>query len=197
MKRFAHITIAILALLPIAAGFIGDTIGPGVLHPANLNPQRFAQTDEMLARTAAGKTDFVVRANDGVELRGWKIMPPAANGDWVLLFHGVSDNRTGDLGHAEFLLRRSYSVVMMDSRAHGESGGVMATYGWKERYDTVAISNALYAGENVRHLYTLGVSMVPRSHCSQPPSNRVLQLSQLKIRSQIFAKSVTTMPVLT
>ena len=77
----------------------------------------------------------------------------------MFLFHGVSDNRTGDLGHAEFLLRRGYGVVMMDSRAHGQSGGDMATYGWKERYDTVAITDALYATEKVRHLYAHGVSM--------------------------------------
>jgi hypothetical protein len=76
-----------------------------------------------------------------------------------LLFHGVSDNRTGVLGHAELLLRHGYNVVMMDSRAHGESGGAMATYGWKERYDTVAITNELYFSENVRHLGALGVSM--------------------------------------
>jgi len=68
-------------------------------------------------------------------------------GDWILLFHGVSDNRTGVLGPAELLLRHGYNVVMMDSRAHGESGGDMATYGWKERYDTVAITNALYSTE--------------------------------------------------
>jgi fermentation-respiration switch protein FrsA (DUF1100 family) len=48
---------------------------------------------------------------------------------------------------------------MMDSRAHGESGGGMATYGWKERYDTVAITNALYSTESVQHLGALGVSM--------------------------------------
>jgi fermentation-respiration switch protein FrsA (DUF1100 family) len=35
----------------------------------------------------------------------------------------------------------------------------MVTYGWKERYDTVAITNALYATESVRHLFALGVSM--------------------------------------
>jgi uncharacterized protein len=92
-------------------------------------------------------------------LRGWKIRPPLPIGDWVLLFHGVSDNRTGVLGHAEFLLRRGYSVVMMDSRAHGESGGDMATYGWKERHDTVAVVDTLYSTEKVTHLYALGVSM--------------------------------------
>lgn len=159
MKRPAYIAIIILALLPIAAGIVGHDIGPGILHPANLNPQRETETNQMLARTNAHKTDFTVHANDNTELRGWKIAPPSPNDDWVLLFHGVSDNRTGVLGHSEFLLRHNYSVVMMDSRAHGQSGAAMATYGWKERYDTVAFTDALYKTENVRHLYALGVSM--------------------------------------
>ena len=162
MRRLASIVIAMiaaLALLSAVSGFIGYAIGSGVLHPANLNPERLEEAEQNFKRTSLKKSDFTVRANDGVELRGWKVVPPAANGDWVLLFHGVSDNRTGDLGHAEFLLRHGYSVVMMDSRAHGKSGGDMATYGWKERYDTVAITNALYATEKVRHLYAHGVSM--------------------------------------
>jgi hypothetical protein len=125
----------------------------------NLNPPRQTQTTQMIERTGALKEDFNVRAPDGVQLRGWKIRPTSPNSDWVLLMHGVSDNRTGVLGPAEFLLRHGFSVVMMDSRAHGVSGGTMATYGWKERYDTVAINNALYSTEKVRHLYALGVSM--------------------------------------
>jgi fermentation-respiration switch protein FrsA (DUF1100 family) len=138
---------------------VGQAIGSGVLHPANLNPNRSAQTEAMLLRTGATKEDFSVRAADGIELRGWKVRAPAPSGNWVLLFHGVSDNRTGVLGHAELLLHHGYNVVMMDARAHGESGGTMATYGWKERYDTVAITDALYSGEKVRHLGALGVSM--------------------------------------
>ena len=35
----------------------------------------------------------------------------------------------------------------------------MAIYGWKERYDTVAIADALYASGNVRHIGTPRVSM--------------------------------------
>jgi len=162
MRRLAFIAIIVvvaLVLLSAASGFIGYSIGAGVLHPANLNSQRLEEAEQVFERTSLKKSDFIVRAIDGVELRGWKVVPPAANGDWVLLFHGVSDNRTGDLGHAEFLLRRGYSLVMMDSRAHGKSGGDMATYGWKERYDTVAITDALYTTEKVRHLYVHGVSM--------------------------------------
>jgi uncharacterized protein len=47
----------------------------------------------------------------------------------------------------------------MDSRAHGKSGGAMATYGWLERHDTVCIIDALTATESVRHVGVLGVSM--------------------------------------
>ncbi len=159
MRRLVYIALVILVLLPLAAGFIGNAIGPRILHPANLNPQRSQETEQMLTRTKATKEDFTVRAPDGIELHGWKIRPPAPDEDWVLLFHGVSDNRTGTLGHAEFLLRHGYSVVMMDSRAHGESGGDMVTYGWKERHDVVAVTDALYTTGNVRHLYALGVSL--------------------------------------
>jgi alpha-beta hydrolase superfamily lysophospholipase len=159
MCRIAYVVMTLVALAPIVAGIVGHTIGAGVLHPMRLNPERLEQTAQMLARTGATKEDFSVRISDGVELRGWKVHASAPNGDWVLLFHGVSDNRTGTLGHAEFLLRHGYNVVMMDSRAHGTSGGEMATYGWKERNDTVAVVNGLYSTEQVRHLYALGVSM--------------------------------------
>jgi alpha-beta hydrolase superfamily lysophospholipase len=157
--RFAYAVLGLLVLAPIASAFVGRALGPGLLHPMNLNPERIEQTEEMLTRTGARKEDFSVRAADGVDLRGWKIRAQTPNGNWVLLFHGVSDNRTGVLGPAELLLRNGYSVAMMDSRAHGESGGTMATYGWKERYDTVSIANGLYATESVRHLGALGVSM--------------------------------------
>jgi uncharacterized protein len=159
MRKLLTVGLSIMIASPLLAGAFGAAIGQGVLHPQNLNPMRLQETAAMLQRTGATREDFQVRASDGALLRGWKIKPARPTGDWVLLYHGVSDNRTGTLGYAEFLLRHGYSVVMMDSRAHGESGGAMCTYGWKERYDTVAVVNTLYATEHVKHLYALGVSM--------------------------------------
>src|SRR6201987_3923887 len=158
-RPFIFLGLASLAISPLLAAFVGSSIGSGILHPMRLNGMRLEETQRMLARTGAGKEDFSVRAQDGTTLKGWKVRPVAANGDWVLLYHGVSDNRTGVLGHAEFLLRHGYSIVMMDSRDHGESGGDICTYGWEERQDSVAVTDALYASEKVRHLYALGVSM--------------------------------------
>jgi uncharacterized protein len=158
-RLIPSIFLVLILLAPGVAAVVGELIGPGILHPMNLNPQRLEQTAQMLERAGAAQEDFDVCAPDGVELRGWKVRPIVPNGDWVLLFHGVSDHRSGVLGHAQLLLRRGYSVVMMDSRAHGTSGGNMATYGWKERYDTVSVTNALCASEKVRHLFALGESM--------------------------------------
>lgn len=165
LKRVMRIlfttAIALLAIAPILSYYAGKMIGPGILHPWRLpiSAARSELVDEIFKRTGAAKEDFIIRAKDGVELRGWKVRPPSATGDWVLLFHGIGDNRTGLIGHAEFLLRHGCSLVMMDLRAQGESGGEMATYGWKERWDTVAITDSLYSSEKVRHLFALGVSL--------------------------------------
>lgn len=159
LLRSVSWTAGLLALASAGSALVGFAIGPSLLHPVNLNAFRMRQTQEMLARTGAAKRAFVVRAPDGAELRGWKVVPPDPNGDWVLLLHGIADNRTGVLGPAQFLLRHGYSVVMMDSRAQGRSGGDMVTYGWKEKYDTVAIVKALESTEHVRHLGALGISL--------------------------------------
>ena len=159
MRRAAYIAFFFLLFIPAVAGLVGYAVGPGVLHPQRLNPERIQQAQEMLQRAKTLLEDFEVKTRDNVELRGWKIRAANPTGDWVILFHGVADNRTGVLESARLLLRHGFCVVMMDSRAHGMSSGDIATYGWKERYDTVSVVDALYATEKVRHLFALGVSM--------------------------------------
>lgn len=41
----------------------------------------------------------------------------------------------GMIGYAELLLTRGSAVLMPDSRAHGQSGGALATYGLLEKDD--------------------------------------------------------------
>jgi hypothetical protein len=76
-----------------------------------------------------------ISASDGVQLSGWAIRPDHSNGNAVILLHGVSDNRAGMLGSADLFLRRGYFVLLPDARAHGSSGGEIATYGIKESDD--------------------------------------------------------------
>lgn len=161
MRRALQWIIGVLAAVFLGSAIVGAILGGGILHPARraLDAALIAQANDVFGRDGALCQEFDVPAQDGVILRGWKVHAESPNGDWVMLFHGQSDNRVGTISYADFLLRAGYSVVMMDARAHGASGGTMATYGWNERWDTKSIVAALYATENPRRLFALGESM--------------------------------------
>jgi hypothetical protein len=171
MRRPLRIALIILLFPPTLAAVGGWLVGPSFLHPIRreLTPSLIRDANVTFGEIHAQREEFNVRASDGVLLRGWKVRPanpsaansPGANSgsSWVLLFHGVADNRIGVLEHARILLLAGYNVTMMDARAHGASEGPMATYGWLERNDTKAIVNALEASEHPRHLFVLGESM--------------------------------------
>jgi hypothetical protein len=88
-----------------------------------------AATDQALLE------DVSIPAQDGVTLSAWSIQSARGNGDLVILLHGQSDNRAGMLGIADLLLRHGYAVLLPDARAHGLSGGELATYGTLEADD--------------------------------------------------------------
>jgi uncharacterized protein len=140
---------------------LGWLVAPSFLHPVRrpLTPDLIQQADASFAQIGVQRQTLDVRAPDGILLRGWKVRAAHPNGSWVLLFHGVADNRMGVLEHALILLRAGYGVTMMDARAHGESEGPVATYGWLERNDTRAIIDALVAAEHPNHIVALGESM--------------------------------------
>jgi hypothetical protein len=152
----------LLTLFPATLAAVGGWLaGPLFLHPMKraLTADLVRDADESFKHTHGKREDFVVKAPDGAILRGWKVRAENPNGSWVLLFHGVSDNRIGVVGQSEFLLQNGYCVVMMDARSHGESGGDIATYGWLERKDTSVVIDALEASEKPQHLFALGESM--------------------------------------
>ena len=153
---------ALLALLclPLPAS-AGGIFAPFILHPIRreVSASEITEADRSFARENATRKDFVVTARDGVVLKGWKVRAAQPNGDWVVLFHGRSQNRLSMIDYANFLLASGYSVVMMDARAHGESGGTIATYGHLERHDSSAILDALTASERVGRIFALGESM--------------------------------------
>ncbi|MGA2810010.1 MAG: CocE/NonD family hydrolase [Candidatus Acidiferrum sp.] len=148
-RRLIRIALIVLVFPPLLAAVGGWFAGPAFLHPIRreLTPDLIRESDADFAAAGAKREDFDVAAPDGSTLRGWKVRPQDPNGSWVLVFHGVADNRVGGIGQAEMLLRAGYSVVMMDARAHGASDGAMATYGWLERRDTSAVISKLIAGE--------------------------------------------------
>jgi uncharacterized protein len=126
-RRLIRTALILLLLPPLLAALAGWLVAPWYLHPIRreLTPDLVREADASFTITHSQREDFAVRAADGVHLRGWKVTPPNSNGSWVLLFHGVAENRVGVIGQSEFLLRAGYSVIMMDARGHGLSEGAI------------------------------------------------------------------------
>lgn len=150
-----------LALYLSACSIGGVYLADGALHP----PRReLTGTDvqdfSTWVQTRGGKIeDESITASDGALLRGWIVRPSKQNGDAVVLLHGVGDNRLGMIGYAQLLLTHGFTVLLPDARAHGLSGGDLATYGLLERNDIRAWVTKLQAKEKSRCIYGVGESM--------------------------------------
>jgi pimeloyl-ACP methyl ester carboxylesterase len=142
------------------------TIGGIYLADRSLHPGRRAMTGEevtafkeTLRGMEAELQDVSVTTSDRVVLRGWLLRPAHANGDAALLLHGLADNRIGMAGYAQLLLAHGYTVLLPDARAHGVSGGTVATFGLLEGEDIHDWADFLSTEAHPRCLFGMGESM--------------------------------------
>jgi fermentation-respiration switch protein FrsA (DUF1100 family) len=153
-------------LLGLASAYVLLSISGGIgLAEFTLHlPRRPLRHTELARRTVANEfhadlQTASITAADGAILKAWFVEPEHANGNAVILFHGVTDNREGVGGYARLFLANGYSVLLPDSRAHGESGGRIATYGVLERDDVHRWVSWLYAEHAPHCVYGFGESM--------------------------------------
>jgi alpha-beta hydrolase superfamily lysophospholipase len=155
--------LGILAVL----GLLAATVPAGVVvTEAFLHPPRKAigagsrdAALQLAESQGARLEDAQIAAADGVPLRAWFFRAAAPSGNAVILLHGVADNRASALGFARMFLARHYDVLAIDSRAHGESGGALATYGLLEVDDLHRWADWLTKDRAERRLFGLGESM--------------------------------------
>ncbi|HEU5414354.1 MAG TPA: alpha/beta fold hydrolase [Candidatus Angelobacter sp.] len=134
----------------ILSGIAGIVIAGGSLHLRRL-PLRHAQQFSAFVKKKYGAElkNVSIQADDGAVLKGWYVQPQKFNGSAVVLLHGITDNREGVAGYGKIFLDRGYAVLLPDARAHGESGGALATYGIKEAGDLHEWVSWLY-GDSLR-----------------------------------------------
>jgi dipeptidyl aminopeptidase/acylaminoacyl peptidase len=150
-----------LAIWFIPCAAVGILSAEWMLHPGRrlLGPAAQTQAKAAAVRNHASISEVAVTAVDGAVLRGWIFRPLDGNGEAVILLHGHTDNRAGMLGNADLLLRHGFMVLMPDARAHGVSGGDLATYGVKETGDLRLWYDWLKQAESPRCIDGLGDSM--------------------------------------
>ena len=161
LTRRSRRALLFLALYLVFCTIAGIFVADGTLHPARrLLTQDDGATMLQIARGIDSTlTDVSITTPDGVILRAWTIRPAQPKGDAVILLHGLGDNRIGMTGYAQLLLAHGYTVLLPDSRAHGASGGELATYGLLERNDIRQWFDFLAVQDHPRCIFGLAESM--------------------------------------
>lgn len=141
IRRFLlFVIIPVLAIVLAGGVFLGENALRMYHNPPP--PKHFGQRVE-------------IKAADGVPLVASWFPSRDPVRPTVIVFHGVGDTRSGMGGLVQLLQRHDYAVLVPDSRAHGESGGGIFTFGLREVDDVHRW--AQWVGK--RRLYGLGESM--------------------------------------
>ncbi len=161
LGRRSRWLIFLLILYFVFCAVGGIYVADGTLHPARraLTDDEAANFRQAVRAENADLEDVSITTPDGAVLRGWIVRPARANGEAALLLHGLGDNRLGMTGYAQLLLVHGFTVLLPDARAHGLSGGWLATYGLLERNDIHRWADFLSAKTGSPCVYGMGESM--------------------------------------
>jgi|HubBroStandDraft_1064217.scaffolds.fasta_scaffold00056_58 pimeloyl-ACP methyl ester carboxylesterase len=146
-----------LAFSLVAGIYVAD----GTLHPARrpITPEEESTMRDIANHSNSDLEEVSITTPDAVTLRAWTIRSRPSNRDAVILLHGLGDNRLGMTAYAQLLLAHGFTVLLPDARAHGTSGGQLATYGLLERNDIHQWFDFLAAQNHPRCIFGLGESM--------------------------------------
>lgn len=159
-RRTRRLLLAFLIYLA-ACAVAGIYVADGTLHPGRrpLTNEETTDVRDSIRGVGADLTDVSITTPDGVSLSAWLIKPQHAYESAVILLHGLGDNRLGMTGYARLFLDHGFSVLLPDARAHGASGGTLATYGLLERNDIHQWVGLLQTRVHPQCVFGLGESM--------------------------------------
>ena len=132
LPRPAGVALGLVALGVAGAALLPFGVAWAFLHPPRRLPARTPRSLLGLPYTRVW-----LRADDGVRLAAWYVPAPHPRGVAVVC-HGFTNNRATMLPYVALLNANGWSALMLEFRAHGWSGGRMATFGARETGDVRA-----------------------------------------------------------
>ncbi len=94
---------------------------------------------------------------DSLKLEAWYIAADNSKGT-VILFHGHGGNKSGVIKEAESFNKMAYNTLLVDFRAHGNSGGNSCTIGYDESED-VKLAFDYIKAKGEKNIVLWGISM--------------------------------------
>ena len=131
-RRRAPITVGVGVLVVVVVLVSVATVGPAVAA-TNVVPTDVGPTPESVGLEHRSVT---LTTADGVPLAAWYV--EGTRGAGVLVRHGAGSTRSAVLDQAAAIAEAGYSVLLVDARGHGDSGGTAMDFGWSGDLDLAA-----------------------------------------------------------
>lgn len=176
MKRLLKIFLWTFLILFILVNFISATnaykfthfYDPGEVHVKAQNEKNFGDHIKEIffgnnfikkknIPIPASFSKVILTTKDKIKLEGWyrSIINPEGS---VALFHGHGGNKSDVLEEANAFLNMGYNILLLDFRAHGNSGGNTCTIGYTEVEDVKLAYNFL-KDKGEKNIVLWGISM--------------------------------------
>lgn len=110
----------------------------------------------------------------GINLAGWKCRASGYRRGTLVYLHGAADNRVSSVVAIQRFRPLGFDVVAYDSRAHGDSGGDICTYGFFEKQDLRRVLDATDVGPIVLMGGSLGAAIALQSAADDPRVSAVV-----------------------
>ena len=143
------------AAVAVVTALVMFVVGPAVAATNVPRPELGATP----ASVGLTYEDVTLRTSDGVSLAGWYV--PSTQRAAVVVLHGAGSTRSDVLAQAAVLADAGFSVLLVDARGHGASGGRAMDFGWQGDADIAAATGYLASRPDVDpdRIGAVGMSM--------------------------------------
>ncbi len=148
-----------------------------------------------ITETPAFPFDTVtLKTGKGIFIDAWYSKPDSAARGTVILFHGIAANKGMLLSEAYEFRYQGYNVMLVDYRAHGNSGGQTTTIGIRESEEVkLAYDYATGKGEKTIFLWgnSMGAVVVAKAIADYElkPSGAMLEMPFASLQSHLQARA--------
>lgn len=126
----------------------------------NNDPDEFESIDSTIffnpADLGMDYQNITVHTPDNIELRGWYVNSGDTNANTILVLHDWNESKILKLNFAKQMHDRGFNVMLVDLRAHGNSGGKYFSPGILSVSDVKAVIDTLLAIPYSNHIAIFG-----------------------------------------
>jgi uncharacterized protein len=154
-KKIIYVLLFLFIVLIVGSIIISIYVLPySIIQPPRVS-ENISPSDLNL-----NSTDINVITNDSIEIKGYWIKSDSIPPKLAIIFvHGIGGCKEHFLNLAKNLTEIGVESILIDSRAHGKSGGKFCTYGYKEKKDISKVIDFIKEKNDSIHLGIWGNSM--------------------------------------